>query len=286
MEEDKISGKILIHIAFHYAEERFKYLKQLIDNFDTYRFTEIDIVIDTNSEATEKLIHESAVFHKGKLECTVHKNLSHPYLLTWQHREDMLRKINNYDFFMYTEDDILAPWKAIERWYKDTLNIYPHGFVRGFLSVEKNAEGILMATSITERFAPDLIKIGGVKYFTLPRPYHALWIYTKEQMMEFIHHQSWKNGNHDKWGIRERAAAGMMWKGQNFCRALIPIEEENKVPEETLVYHLPNNYALDEKSRFAKIPANEIFCSSIEWFIRKRLNEFYFFLQKSLRNFP
>jgi hypothetical protein len=273
---NKIAGKILIHIAFHFIERRFVYLKQIIENFDTYGFDEVDIVIDTNSEDTKKLVQKSIVFHKGKLECAVHKNLSHPYLLTWTHREDMLQKINKYDFFMYVEDDILVPWRAILLWHIDTEIICPHGFVRGFLIVEKNSVGTLMATSIKQKFSPKIIKIKNESYFISPWPYHAFWIYTKEQMKEFITLKSWKDGNHNKWDVRARAAAGMMWKEQNCCRALVPIGEKNKILEETFVYHLPNTYTANKKSIFSKIPVNDMFCGKIEGFARYIYRESYF----------
>jgi hypothetical protein len=274
--QDKIPGKILIHIPFHYVEDRRKYLEQLLDNFKTYKFTEVNIVIDTNSEDTKKLISVPLFFNNGKIEYVVHKNLEDPFLLTWQHRGEMLSKIDDYDFFMYVEDDILVPWKVVSCWFEDTLNIYPEGHVRGFLRVEKNTDGDLVATDIIERFAPRPIKIiGNKKYFAPPRPYHAFWIYTKEQMMEFIYLKSWKDGNHEKWGIRERAAAGMMWDEQNKCRILIPLGEKNNVLEETLVYHLPNSYALDKNSQFGKIPVRNIFCGKVEFFVRKILKKLH-----------
>ena len=51
----KIPGKILVHVAFYYAAGKLKYLKQLLGNFNAYGFSEIDIVIDTDSTGGRKV---------------------------------------------------------------------------------------------------------------------------------------------------------------------------------------------------------------------------------------
>ena len=281
------SGKLLVHIAAHFNKERIKYLKRILDNLKTYNFSKIDIVVDTNSPETERSCEYHSI--KGTIQYHIHKDLEHPFLLTWKHRENILQNINNYDFFMYTEDDILIPWEAVEKWYEDTLLLYPHGYIRGFLLVEKNSKDILMATYITKRIETSYIKnIAGHRYLLPPQPYHSCWIYTREQMMEFVHRRSWIDGNHHQWDVRERAAAGMMWSKPNRCRALIPISNDNKVLKEAFIYHLPNNFALDEGFAFAKIPANDIILNGwlgyLKGSIRIFLKHLYHKIQEGMKS--
>ncbi|MGA2775368.1 MAG: hypothetical protein ABSE81_04845 [Candidatus Omnitrophota bacterium] len=250
-------------------KERIHYLAKVLDNFRSYKFSEIDIVIDTNSSETEKKLPSEFICGL-KIRIQVHENLKHPWLLTWQHRGNMLQNIKNYDFFMYIEDDILVQWDAIVRWYKDTLIIYPQGYIRGFLRVEKSPKGVIMSSDFGKKaYTPIFKTIENLKWFLTPAPYHAFWIYTKKQMLEFINHPAWTDGNHPEWKIRERASAGMIWKHPHEHRVLLPVDSGNKIPPDAWCYHLPNNFALDKNQFGGKIPVTRIISNRTVLFLER-----------------
>ena len=242
------SSKILVHIAFHFVEERLKYLEAVIANLQGYGFLQIDIVIDTNSAEAMSRVGFEKTHRNSSITFRVHSDLPNPYLLTWEHRSNMSELVDGYDYFMYLEDDIFVPFEALRRWRSDSCFLYPRGYLRGFLRVEKDRNGGLVCVDQHKRARiRNLVSIEGTLYYAPHVPYQAFWICDHQQMMDFMSSPAWKNSKSD-WCIRERAASGMTLllrknhKNQKH-NLLIPLDENGKIPKEVLVRHLPNNYA-------------------------------------------
>jgi hypothetical protein len=160
----------------------------------------------------------------------------------------MSASINDYDYFMYLEDDIWVPFKALQRWRLDSHLLYPLGYTRGFLRVEKSKNGTLVCVDQYKRAKiRSLVCIKGSLFYFPHVPYQAFWICDHQQMIRFINSTAWQNDKSD-WCIRERAASGMTLllrknhKNQKH-NLLIPLNEYDKISEDALVFHLPNNYA-------------------------------------------
>jgi hypothetical protein len=255
-----INGKLLVHIAFHYFEHRVQYLRQLLEAIDSYKFSEIKIVIDTNNEDSKNKC-EKLFLKYSNISYMVHEKLDHPHMLTWTHREQMKNQIDNYDFFMYTEDDMLVSWPGIYEWYEDTKLIYPYGFLRGFLRVEKRKNYLVATDYLKCMKNPKVLSFKNKKFINPIYPYSAFWIYTHEQMKEFIKSQAWIDGDVD-WTIRASAAAGMRFsnvpKGYD-NRELLPLSPNYKISEIAYTHHLPNNYGKQKR----KIISKKIFTRKI-----------------------
>lgn len=250
------SSRLRVHVAFHYMEDRIKYLKAILNEIEHYHFNIIDVVIDTNSDA-KRIINDH--FNKIDLKYAVHKNLKHPFLLTWQHRISMANVIDNYDYFMYLEDDIRVPYEALQKWIIDSEHLYQNGYLRGFLRVEINSENRLVCTDqVRKASLKDIVYIGNREYYYPENPYQAFWIYSRLQMKEFIKSPTWHDGNHKEWDIRERAAAGMTWRNPTKHATVIPLDEDCHIPQDVIVWHLPNNYAHDKSSPHGKIPVSDL----------------------------
>ena len=257
------SSKLLVHVTFHFVDDRIKYLETVVKNLQSYEFSKIDIIIDTNSNETVSSLSIENVNPRTTIKFKVHKDLSHPYLLAWQHRANMNASINDYDFFMYLEDDIYVPFKALQRWRQDSDFLYPEKYLRGFLRVEKNKNGVLISTDQCKRAKLwNLVRVKNSLFYFPHVPYQAFWICDHQQMMDFINSPAWQNDNSD-WCIRERAASGMTLllrknhKNQKH-NCLIPLDQNDQIPEDVLVYHLPNNYIDDRKYRGAKFSVGEL----------------------------
>ncbi len=261
---EKIPGKISVHIAFHYNPERIVYLSKVINNVKGYVFDRTAIFVHTNQEAGKD--------HIGKLfpevECIVHGQLSDPFRLTWVCRDVMETQLDEFDYFMYLEDDILVPSQAIHKWCSDMNLISQTGYLRGFVRIEFTPEGQLRLTDFTKRITAKKIRIGKELFFNSPKPYNAFWIYTKEQMLEFIKTPSWTDEGRCPWDVRERAAAGMLFEDipeNSLSKTLIPLSGETKIDPDAFVYHLPNNYAVencDKRRGYGTIHPDRLICSS------------------------
>ncbi len=258
----KYNINLLVHITFYYHVDREKYLLKVLENFNDYQLNQIHIVIDTNiREKTEKILEKNTNTNNHTIEIHAHENLDHPYNLTWSHREDMLKQIENYDIFLYLEDDILIPWENFQYWLEENQAIVEYGYLRGFLRVENSEDNTLYSVDFTEiTIDPEIIEIAGKNYFQPQYPYHACWLYDRQQMRQFINLPAWQDGNYQLWGIRERAAAGMIWSavdGKNH-RIVLPLLSNSTIEPRALNYHLSNNYYNNLDSPHGKIPLNQL----------------------------
>lgn len=246
-----LEGALRIHVAFHHVVERVGFLREVLAGYARYRFQRTDVVVDTNgpegADVVAKLAKELAWAPRLSIESAVHDGLQHPHLLTWAHREAMPAEVGRYAYFMYSEDDVLVPWEAIVSWQRDTESLEGEGYLRGFLRVERNDRGTLLATDMRCRGRPVFRTVAGRRYFHAYRPYQACWIYSRAQMRRFMSLDAWTDGRDSR--LRREAAAGGMnlvadpdaASRRTRYRVLIPVDDRGVPLPESFVYHLPNN---------------------------------------------
>jgi|GEM_PF-1390147 len=250
--------KFLVHIPFHYSLPREKYLLQILENFQSYQLKTINVVIDTNTEESKERLSKFIEQLSFNVEIHCHKNLLDPFDLTWTHRQQILEQKDNYDLFMYSEDDILIPWTHFEDWLIDNEQIYNKGYIRGFVRVEESKDGKLYLTDFeTSMFNTVIFKIGKKYYFQPKYPYYACWVYNQKQLHDFIQSPAWIDGN-CQGNIRERAAVGMMWKINGHHDIVLPINVDKTIDTKALIYHLPNNYQNNPDEPLGKIPVDNL----------------------------
>ena len=126
--------RIVKHISFYYLEERIKYINRIIDETNKYEYT-TDIFIHTNNE---KLLENSFNNYTNGSIKVIYHDLSniHPFYLTWKCRDLLQEQKNDYDAFIYIEDDILVPYKAIKYWLEYNEKLIEMNYNLGFLRVE------------------------------------------------------------------------------------------------------------------------------------------------------
>jgi len=251
-------SRILIHIAFHYVEPRFCYLVKVLSAINSYHFKHIDVIIDTNSAETKSCFRKLQSNFNFDFHVQVHDPLEHPFLLTWAHRHNISDQIDKYDYFMYIEDDIEIHYDALTRWRDDSHSMHEDGYLRGFMRTEINSRN---NTVLTDQ--KSVMKFRNLQYYKNKpylrpsNPYHGFWIYSQQQMKIFIKSQCWLDGNYPKWGVRERAAAGMTWLDTSSHNILIPLTNALEIPEDVRVHHLPNNYARNPDSKHGSVSIHE-----------------------------
>ena len=126
--------KITTHMTFFNSirlRYRFNYINRIIKEICNYPY-ETDLYIHTNEIFSRKFLIENK---KGKIEIIHHdfSNKEHdPYYLAWSCRSLLKQQKDDYDIFIYIEDDMMIPRESLNYWlqHKDTVieNKYNLGF--------------------------------------------------------------------------------------------------------------------------------------------------------------
>ena len=223
--------KLLACIAFHYKRERIHYLKQVIDNLISYqkKGVSVNIVIHSN---------EAFDIQRDNIEIIINDTLSHPFHLTWLHREYIKNNIDNYDVFMYLEDDMLVPYEAFENYLVNFALLWPNN-VPSFVRIEQK-DGIDYVSDIPAKRPMFKHSIGCKEFnrFEFPYNYHAFWIMPQKELKETMKDDFVRLSDG-----REFAAMYVGWELQK--TALVELEND-QISKSCYSYHLPNNYALGD----------------------------------------
>jgi len=249
--------KITKHISFYYIENRICYLNKIICETNKYDF-ETDLYIHTNNEIFKK--EDLNDYTNGNINIIYHNlNNIHPYYLTWKCRESLKKQLNDYDIFIYTEDDILIPFKAITYWLKYSNKIIKYKYNLGFVRIETKCDEEYI-TDLPRSTLKSIINLDNINYcINNINPYCAMWIYNKEEFSNFISSKYYNINNIPGYHIREKSAIGLHGASNYWYKGtLIPLID-NKLISDCKIYHLPNNYLEDNSSPFATIKFNEAY---------------------------
>lgn len=248
----KTQVRITKHISFYYIEHRVRYINKIIDEVNKYKFI-TDLYIHTNDKILKK--ENFSDYTNGTINIIYHDlGNSHPYYLTWKCRDLLKKQANDYDIFIYTEDDMLIPFNAILYWLEYNENLIRHNYNLGFVRIE---------TKDSEEYVTDLhgiklkstINLDDVDYcVNNVNPYCAMWIYNKNEFNKFVSSEYYMiNKIPDVYEIREKSAIGLHGLPNYWYKGtLIPLID-NKLNINCKIYHLPNNYVENSKSKFATI---------------------------------
>jgi hypothetical protein len=282
--------KLVIAVTFHYKEERIKYLEKIASQFHLLS-DELSVHIFTNqSDEYKKLMLIGHVKQSRNFEVEIHTPtyLGHAKLLTWSHLY-FFRKLFNSDLsishFMYLEDDIFITLQNIEYWLKARQALATQMLIPSFLRYElkKDSED-LYATDCTKKV--NFFKLPKIKssvnyyYLNLPEPYQGMYLLDRELMSEHLNGAS-SIPEYTPWGISEKAAAGLTFmKVPQACysRNFIGYDLGNKrIDQNSLIHHLPNNYANNSASPHGKIKVNELVIFNIFSLVLSKLLDHPFF---------
>jgi len=247
--------KITKHISFYFIEDRILYVNNILDETNKYVYT-TDIFIHTNNADLKE--EDFNKYTNGNLKIIYH-DLSniHPFYLTWKCRDLLKQQTDDYDIFMYVEDDILVPCKALNYWlmYNEKLieMDYNLGFVR--IEIDNNIEYI---TDLFGEYFDTTIHLENIPYCVNNKnPYCAFWIYNKVEFNKFVNSKYYQCNNIEGYETREQSAIGLHGVHTDWYKnTLIPIID-NKLIEDCKIYHMPNNYVVNKNSPFATIKFDE-----------------------------
>lgn len=239
--------KIVVHITHHVTNDLKEInkknilLKKIINNYLSLSKS-VNIFIHLNKKI--KLKYKSTkvhyILHKLKKE--------HPFYLSWKCRKIMEKQKNNYDVFVYTENDILFKKNNFNYWLKNKDICKNNGYNLGFIRVEDNKKKGLYAIDVFVKLKKS-ISINDKKFVINDiNTYCAFWIYDNDEFNKFIRSNVWKF----KWKTRFqhygdiRAMSAIGWHGRfmgHYKNTLIPLKNR-RLDTNSIIYHLENKYSI------------------------------------------
>ena len=186
-------------------------------------FTMVQAVVDVNAE--NEFVDRLRAFaaanltHRVRLEVRRASSASQigdrplmkldaPFDLSWVHRDDMERRLSDYDWFMYAEEDTLVPAAAMQEAIRLAEPLYnATGRTLGFVRTVKKDNGREFYADM-RRYVPRawFFRLPGLGVFASPTfPFSAAWAYPRVIMRDFVSDPQWRAVGKD---VRASAAAG------------------------------------------------------------------------------
>jgi hypothetical protein len=231
--------KFTIHITYFYLESRIKYINNIINETNNYE-QPADIYIHTNNFNLNKTSFDE--YTNGCINI-IHYDLTNtnPELLSWKCRDLMKQQINEYDVFIYIEDDILVPYKAIKYWMKYNEKLIDINYNIGFVRIEFNND-IEYITDLEGDYLDTCITLDEEYCVNNKNPYCAFWIYNKNEFIRFVNSPYYDIRYIRGYDPRAASAIGLHGLYTNWYKnTIIPIVNK-KLIEDCKIYHMPNNY--------------------------------------------
>lgn len=178
--------RVLAAIAY-YGTTNEPFVRRLIDE---YRSMSYDVDVVVLSEAQKDL---------DGCEVRVGLPIDDPYSLPFAFRPLFEERRDDYDVFIYSEDDTLIAESAVSA-FCWAASVLPDGVVAGFLRTESTSTGSLRCSSVHSRFHWDptssLVADGEV-FAEFTNEHGAAFMLTREQLATAIDSNGWTVRPHD-----------------------------------------------------------------------------------------
>jgi len=226
--------RILISIAT-FGVKNQQYLNKVIDEYKSFKKYETDIIV-----------HGTDPLNRDDIRFISHEN---PRNTVFFHRSDFVKNQNNYDYFIFTEDDILIKEETIDLCV-NRENKIPINHVIGFLRFENTPEN--------NRYLIDLwtdipgysyirernININQDIYFSVTNPHQSCYVLSQQKLKYAIENSNYEvNGTEFSADILETASSGIFtdwYMGIGVLKKIIPMSKNDI--ENCLIEHLPGNH--------------------------------------------
>lgn len=243
---------ILICIAYHHATDgNYDNLCKVISNIQTHYKCKYDLVVHTNNEEGKQQILNKF----QNINIIVCNNLEHPYFLTWQHRSYMIDKIDQYDAFIYVEDDIVIKYEQLINHLKNLNDLWPN-YVPVLVRYEFNKHNERYSVDSIEPFklrSENIIQNNNVFYCNVGMYYSGCWSLTKPILKELIN-QGLEFLTTKREKSREVAASLVNWELNK--QGVVQIEKQAdkfQISEHSLIHHTSNKYVNQPYGMFGRI---------------------------------
>ena len=234
--------KICVHITFFVKYEKkidFNKLNKVIKNYLTLS-KKTRIFVHTNINIKKKLKFVNFITHNLTKE--------DPHKLSWKCRTLMEKQKDQFDYYIYSEDDILFNKRNFKAWlnYKDLC--IDNNFNLGFLRTEKSKKNKILWSIDQPKNLDESMIIDKNVFVVLKNPYCAMWIYDNKEFNNFIKSEFWYlddwSGDNPYTELKTREKSAIGWHGLNMKRykaSIIPIKNF-KIVEGFYIQHIDNKY--------------------------------------------
>lgn len=229
--------KIKVAIA-NYGAEQLDYLSQVVKEFRSFANHAVDLMVYTTVpvEANYKLFDPS--IGKG---------------LPFMCREDMAASINNYDLFLYVENDMLITEDNINAFLEHQSQLEAHQ-VGGFYRYELN-NGVKLLLDLNP-FWGRLVAKQYDTQFTVVNEHQGCWLLTRHQLKHCVESGKFLVEPHyGPYGMLEQGASDPY----NNCGLEKVLPKDLALLERLQIRHLPLKYTVRDEWKthgitFEKLP--------------------------------
>ena len=168
--------KILVVIA-SYGTNNDAYLQRVLQEYSTMPY-EIDIVVVSNIPKAPG----------PQVEVQVGLPTSNPWSLPFAHKAVFSERVDDYDLFVYSEDDTLMTQDNIEAFLWATSVLAPDE-IAGFLRSEQGPDGTIYYSTIHNHYHWDVRSVrerGGETFAHFTNEHGACYVLTREQLRRAI----------------------------------------------------------------------------------------------------
>lgn len=168
--------KILVAIA-NYGTKNIGYAQQLIDTYDAFH-ADVDVVVLSNVTKD---------FGPG-VEVRVGLPCKDPWSLPFGHRELFAERQDDYDLFIYSEDDTEITERHVEAFLSVT-KVLPQDKIAGFIRYEQAPDGTRYYSTVHAHYYWDpnsVFRIGGHTFAQYTNDHSGCYILTREQLKRCI----------------------------------------------------------------------------------------------------
>lgn len=249
--------KILFNITYKFKENRIHLVRDVLNNILSYNDYDIKIIMDTDIDC-------SILFSDFDIQYNVCKNLQHPFHLIYQHRNNFLQNINNFDYFFHMEDDIVFPEENFNEAIDNFHHLWENGYIQSFTTVE-NYQNKLMSVQITEDCKIQLNRLiysynnkNFAHFIHLNHHYSAMWFIPKLYLIELLKipkiNTLYKTVNES----REEASSFIRLIG----KMPVTLLNGNKINTKSYCYHITCNYSPNQNIPYGKVCVEDIHVSN------------------------
>jgi 2-polyprenyl-3-methyl-5-hydroxy-6-metoxy-1,4-benzoquinol methylase len=170
--------KILLAIANH-GTKNSKYLNRLLAEYRSIGKYKVDIVVISNIPKDLG----------SDVEVLVGLPAKNPWSLPFGHKKLFADRMEDYDLFIYSEDDTLITERSIDAFIEVT-RILPKEFIAGFIRYEISESGNKYYSTIHAHYHWDpnsVLQIGKYIFAHYTNDHSACFILTKGQLKRAIH---------------------------------------------------------------------------------------------------
>lgn len=235
--------KVLVTIV-NYGSKQLNYLDQVIDSFNGFNPDNFDIDI---------FVHSNIPINRNDVTTVLHREPPDKgwNWLPWECRKTIYDKRNDYDLFLYTENDHLYLEHHLSS-FLEVSNKLPKKYVPGFIQYELHPQHHLGKFYPAYHATYDwdyssVEKFGEYQVASFKNEHHAGFLLTKKQLKYLIDKWGDKFLVDEKRGLYMDGLPGYDSPKVRCCadvyslsglKKVIPISHYNNF----LLYHLPNKY--------------------------------------------